>query len=173
MKLNTRYEFPTIINQYKLEVGAEIGTDAGYFSYYLLKHSKIKLLYSVDQWKGSYQNHKLEAEKSLAYFGPRSKILHMSSEQAANWMKQNNILLDWVYIDANHRYKYVKQDIELWYPLIRSGGVLAGHDWIPDDPGTGVVPAVNQFIQNHKYLQLFLTDDHLRSWWVRKPEIVK
>jgi len=37
--------------------------------------------------------------------------------------------LDLVYIDAIHDYEHVQQDIECWYPKIRIGGILCGHDY--------------------------------------------
>ena len=37
--------------------------------------------------------------------------------------------LDFVFVDANHEYKFVKQDISLWLPKVKIGGTLAGHDY--------------------------------------------
>jgi len=37
-------------------------------------------------------------------------------------------IADLVFIDADHRYKSVKQDIELWWPKVKEGGILCGHD---------------------------------------------
>ena len=37
--------------------------------------------------------------------------------------------LDFVYIDANHNYECVKEDIEHWYPKVKVGGIIAGHDF--------------------------------------------
>jgi len=36
---------------------------------------------------------------------------------------------DFIYIDANHSYEAVKDDIATWYPFLRVGGVMAGHDY--------------------------------------------
>ena len=38
---------------------------------------------------------------------------------------------DAIYIDANHTYEAAKQDIELWYPKVRKGGMICGHDYLP------------------------------------------
>ena len=41
--------------------------------------------------------------------------------------------LDFVFIDANHKYEYVKADLEAWYPKVRQGGIIAGDDYIKRD----------------------------------------
>lgn len=58
--------------------------------------------------------------------------------------------LDYVYIDANHAYEYVYQDINAWYPKVKKGGWLCGHDYDPNPDGQGwpgVKKAVHQFLQ--------------------------
>jgi hypothetical protein len=37
---------------------------------------------------------------------------------------------DYIYIDGNHRYKTVKEDLETWYPKLKKGGVFSGHDYV-------------------------------------------
>ena len=37
--------------------------------------------------------------------------------------------LDFVYIDADHREEFVRKDIELWFPKLKKGGVISGHDY--------------------------------------------
>ena len=37
--------------------------------------------------------------------------------------------LDFVFLDAAHDYENVKNDILSWYPKIKVGGWLAGHDY--------------------------------------------
>ena len=42
---------------------------------------------------------------------------------------------DFVFIDADHKYESVKQDIDDWYPKVRVGGILAGHDYAQTQHG--------------------------------------
>ena len=68
--------------------------------------------------------------------------------------------LDFVYIDACHEYSAVKADIAAWYPKVRVGGVLGGHDitW------SGVFWAVAEFAKEQA-LQLHTS---ACDWWVVK-----
>lgn len=40
-----------------------------------------------------------------------------------------------LFIDGNHDYEFVKQDHELWSPLVVPGGVVLFHDYSPGWPG--------------------------------------
>lgn len=51
--------------------------------------------------------------------------------------------VDFVFIDGNHTYEYVRKDIELYWPKVRSGGFISGHDFGEGFPG--VVQAVTEF----------------------------
>ncbi len=62
----------------------------------------------------------VEAAELLAYSEDRESFLGTTN------------LLDFVYIDGDHSYEGVLADIDAWWPLIRSGGFLCGHDWVPD-----------------------------------------
>eukprot|EP00928_Gymnodinium_smaydae_P046425 TRINITY_DN30926_c0_g1_i1.p1 TRINITY_DN30926_c0_g1~~TRINITY_DN30926_c0_g1_i1.p1 ORF type:complete len:417 (+),score=54.45 TRINITY_DN30926_c0_g1_i1:63-1253(+) len=75
-----------------------------------------------------------------------------------------------VYIDANHAEQAVTRDLELWWPLLQSGGILAGSTYMDDVDGrVRVRQAVDKFVAMHR-LQLFLTsDDSPPSWFVSKP----
>lgn len=54
------------------------------------------------------------------------EFLHMTSVEASGKFENNS--LDLVFIDANHAYKFVKEDIICWLPKVKIGGVLMGHD---------------------------------------------
>jgi hypothetical protein len=74
--------------------------------------------------------------------------------------------LDFVYIDGNHKYEFVKQDIEAYYPKIKIGGVIGGHDI---DNGTcpnhsGLTKAVLEFVIKHN-LELQIGGN---DWWAFK-----
>ena len=58
-----------------------------------------------------------------------NKVVHplvMKSATAATIFSDG--IADMVFIDADHRYEGAKQDIELWWPKVKEGGILCGHD---------------------------------------------
>ncbi len=40
--------------------------------------------------------------------------------------------IDFLFIDGDHTYQGVRQDFEMYSPLVRNGGVIAFHDIVPD-----------------------------------------
>ena len=70
----------------------------------------------------------------------------MRSLEAANLYSDNS--LDFVFIDASHDYVNVKKDIEHWYPKVKTGGIIAGHDYT--DGWVDLVRAVDDFLFENK-----------------------
>lgn len=86
-------------------------------------------------------------------------------------------LLDAVYIDACHDTRSVWQDLETWWPRVRPGGLLAGHDYLDawrwhDDINRGglfgVRTAVDTFARSIGRV-VASTDEEFPTWWFRKP----
>jgi|ETNvirenome_6_85_1030632.scaffolds.fasta_scaffold08475_2 hypothetical protein len=83
--------------------------------------------------------------------------------------------MDFVYIDGDHSYEAVKQDIADWWPKIKQGGILAGHDY--NDTNQGTIDAVNEFAEQNS-LNLKITgtapekgDAGAPSWVIIKNEV--
>jgi predicted O-methyltransferase YrrM len=68
--------------------------------------------------------------------------IRQSSVEAAALYADNS--LDFVFIDAAHDYENVKADIAAWYPKVKVGGTIAGHDY--GWPGSSVHDAVNEYL---------------------------
>lgn len=47
----------------------------------------------------------------------------------------NSMVFEFIYIGASHEYKGVAQDLIDWYPLLKPGGIIAGHDYVTNDDG--------------------------------------
>lgn len=97
----------------------------------------------------------------LKQFGWRSVLWQMTSAKAAS---RYGGTLDFAFIDADHSYEACKEDLELWAPKVRAGGIVAGHDYGAIWPG--VVEAVHEYVANNG-LKLHLGTDSL--WWFQKP----
>jgi hypothetical protein len=132
-------------------VGVEIGVQWGISALAMLQHGCF--LYLVDPWVnyegfGSVSGPKWDAIQEEIYRECRDRlapyddgrhfaILRMKSEDAARFIPDN---LDFVWVDGNHARDYVKRDLELYWPKIRRGGILCGHDY-----GGEVKEAVDAF----------------------------
>ena len=74
---------------------------------------------------------------------------------------------DWVYSDRNHLYEFVKNDLELYYHKVRSGGYIAGDDYkIGYWRKSGVKLAVDEFLKNSA---VEVVDIHDGQFILRKP----
>ena len=69
----------------------------------------------------------------------------MSSERFSNIVADNSI--DLVYIDGEHTYKGVNNDIIKWRNKIRKGGYIGGHDYVDDRKD--LIRAVQENFPNH------------------------
>jgi len=138
-----RAELPHLLNARGLVGrGAEIGVMKGNFSATLLREWHGRELLSVDPWLEVPENED-HARAVLGRFGARSRILAMTSEQAASQVPDGD--LDFAYIDALHDDASVRADLAAWFPKLRPGGILAGHDY----PEPGVRAAVDAFAAAH------------------------
>jgi len=161
----------------------EIGVQQGGFSAHILSKTNPKKLYLVDCWE--YQNPLVyddpetnveNAVQERYYRDTRKRfsgdrrvtIVRKYSKDALSMFKDESI--DWVYIDANHGYLAAKEDIALWWPKVKKGGFLAGHDYVIR-PSFGVLQAVNEFLRDHNLYFSFLTteDGKHDSWAIQKP----
>lgn len=67
-------------------------------------------------------------------------VVQASSVEASRLFRQSS--LRFVFLDADHQYKSIREDLEVWQPKIMLGGILAGHDYVEQWPG--VIQAVNE-----------------------------
>lgn len=141
--------------------GVEIGTFKGKNAKHIINLLNIKTLYCVDPWidneyKPNGDRIYNEAKQLLKEYD-NIDIIRKHSFDAANDIPNN---LDFVYIDGNHSYNSVAQDINFYYPKLKPGGILGGHDYWASE--LGVVEAVNEFIIESKTT---LYGD-INDWWI-------
>lgn len=164
------------------KVGVEIGVFRGDLSMRLLSAANGIFLYLVDPWREweldstycstddrvsrmSQDEHNRNMQQTLEKIAPyegRYKVIRKTSADAASEFDDES--LDFVFIDADHSYEGCKQDIKLWYPKVKHGGLLSGHDY-RDEMGFGVIKAVDEFVQDTGH-KLELGMNH--TWFIRR-----
>ena len=135
---NTLPEYPIVC-----EVGSWVGTSSCVMAGVI--RGKGGLVYCVDKFhsRGEDNPYLWDAMKksvpgdsvfdrflynvSASGFTNMIHPLVMTSEDAARVME--NQLFDFVFLDGDHRYQYISQDIALWLPKVKPGGVIGGHDY--------------------------------------------
>ena len=89
------------------------------------------------------------------------------SLEAAKVYKDSGVKFDFVYIDADHDYDQVWNDLEAWYPLCNRGGIFAGHDFF-NGKMEGPRRAVYEFLYVlYGYTPIIITGDAW-SWYIIK-----
>jgi hypothetical protein len=97
-------------------------------------------LYCVDTWEGS-DNVRHHAERherhgdlftvfadNVSRYGGRRVVRPLVKPSVAASRLFPDGSLDLVFIDGNHGYSHVKQDVLAWLPKVSASGVLCGHD---------------------------------------------
>ena len=122
--------------------GVEVGSNVGEFAEVILSNWG-GTLYMIDPWRTlghefartspagfdeKLRNNALHAFTAVEKFGERAVPIRTFSKTAIDLFPDES--LDFVYIDANHEYHCVLEDIELWFPKVKKGGVVSGHDYI-------------------------------------------
>lgn len=135
-----RNDFADLLAELNFDLGAEIGVERGLYSEVLCKANPNLHLYSIDPWLASAYEpgiHGIETEqkkfevyyeetvKRLAPY--KSDIIRKDSLSGSKYFPDES--LDFVYIDGNHDFANVTNDIHTWTKKVRSGGIVAGHDY--------------------------------------------
>jgi hypothetical protein len=153
-----------------VEVGCWKGKSAAYMCVEIANSNKDIEFFCVDTWEGSVEHEGMEELSKLydifidnmrpvgEYYFP----LKMTSLEAVKKFKDES--LDFVFIDASHEYGDVRDDIIAWYPKVKQGGIIAGHDYYHDeyDWFPGVKRAVNELLTG------FTPDE--KCWIYYKPD---
>jgi hypothetical protein len=90
-----------------------------------------------------------------------AKFILKESREAADYVPND---VDFIYIDGNHDYAYCLDDIERYYAKLKSGGVLAGHDFCGNF--REVIEAVYTFLKDKPEIKLFTKE---ADWYFVKP----
>ena len=81
-------------------------------------------------------------------------------DYSTNAIKNIHDNVDFVYIDANHDFEMVYKDLDAYYPIIKNGGVIGGHDYCPIYPG--VARAIDKYFD---YPDMICHSNDNTEWW--------
>lgn len=149
--------------------GAEVGVFQGDTSWRVLSILKnLKMLFCVDVWEENQDFLDASPNKSgrivtadwtvvkntfkesvIEAYPFRVCGMQMTSVEASRLIADES--LDWVFIDANHSFEYTKQDIDLWTPKVKNGGIISGDDFV-SKPLYGVKKAVKESFKTYNLI---------------------
>ena len=149
--------YSTIVNKFPsgshfVEVGTWKGRSACYMAVEIINSHKDIQFDCVDTWQPIATEKDIPEELYKELYGTFldniapvkeriNPVQAVSWEGAAFYADES---LDFVFIDAAHDYESVTKDLKAWYPKVKKGGVIAGHDYRRD---CGAFYAVNDFFK--------------------------
>lgn len=164
--------------------GAEVGVWRGHTSLALLQSFPDLHLYAVDPWEtggdqstmgddaGRLVEAREEFDRLILPESFRVTTLAMTSIEAAStngWRGQGwHKGLDFVFIDGCHKYESVRDDVRAWWPKVRRGGIICGHDYggVGDRTGRfGVRRAVDEWASE---VGVIIGTRPGLIWWARR-----
>jgi predicted O-methyltransferase YrrM len=183
-----------------MRVGVELGVQKGEFAAHMLAGwPSCTRYYLVDLWAhqdnykdwanvdtAAQEGNLQKARAKLQTWEPKLVWLRNFTTDAARTMHER---VDFVYVDARHDYCGVMEDLQAWWPLLKPGGIIAGHDYedahdvqrmTPDQDWSmctdgsvhkgAVRGAVNEFFSKKGLaVTVMYKESAWNSWIVRKP----
>jgi hypothetical protein len=142
-------DIPELIKDVKNPVGVEIGSAEGTTTEYLLSTIDTLKLTSIDPYtryidwddkQPACEENRAELLEKTEAYADRFTLVEKTSDDAVAQFKDAS--LDFVFVDGLHTYEQVKKDCDNYWPKIKKGGLLIGHDFARIE---GVNKAANEF----------------------------
>lgn len=148
-----------------VEIGVWKGKSTIYMAEKIMETRKNIQLWAVDIFEGNTGmangQDKIPGNILQVYYKniePVKEYIHTivgnSTEVHSQFQDEN---IDFIFIDGDHRYEAVKKDLKGWFPKLKIGGVIAGHDY--NEPSCGVRQAVDEFF-------LFGAKPYIGGCWI-------
>ena len=163
-------------------VVAEVGVFRGEFSQRIVEIVSPRKLHLIDPW----------VHQEIPLWEKRDDAFHVECRSQvhgrfASAVRERRVVIhqgwsvdvlplfpqayfDWVYLDGDHRYPAVREELEICRTRVKLGGLILGHDYIKPEiyppemrARFGVVPAVRDFCDAHGWELVFQTPDQPRG----------
>lgn len=184
MEINYRTEFPKLLEHLELTGPAvEIGVAEGRNARVLISSPNITKLYLIDYWgqlvqsgDGGYpqswhDNNFKETHERVEEWKDKAVFLKGLSTEMLKQIPDDSLILG--YIDGDHGFNGCYNDLQNLYPKVKSGGIIAGHDYL--NMSYGVNNAVRNFISTYGYsiYDVHITDEDgdksmVSFWFIKK-----
>ena len=132
----------------------EIGVHKGSNMITMQKNLNISKIYAIDPYNSDYYyniaHDRLKRFKNIIW-------IRKTSDDAIDDIKEQ---VDFVYIDGDHSYNVVKNDLELYIKKVKPDGIIAGHDFEFRDVAT----AVTEYASNNNLK--INTEGTPVDWWI-------
>lgn len=167
----SRNHLPGLCKELGFTTGAEIGVWRGAYSALFCEANPAMHMLCVDPWVSypAWEDTKNRTGDPAAFMaqayadacarlGPlNATICRAFSVDAAASVPDGS--LDFCYIDSNHVYDAVMEDLTFWAPKVKPGGLLGGHDFrvFSNKPFIQVIRAVTDYTKAHGITQWFTT----------------
>ena len=170
---------------------AEVGVYRGDFSQKILDYCNPSELHLIDNWKFEIKEHhpfdnlyenfsgfygkihwehfgddsNKTQEENYHYVKNRflksSHVILNRNNSIAGLHSLSDCSLDVIYIDANHQYEYVLQDLMMARKKLKPGGILLLNDFYEGPGGAeqnlGTIGAANTFVKRNDFYYLAMT----------------
>jgi predicted O-methyltransferase YrrM len=132
--------FISFLRRHPLQTIVEIGTYSGGTLWLWCQiASPTAHVVSIDLPGGAFGGGQNEAQaeqfRSFARDGQRLTLIRADSHDRQTLdelaRELGRVSIDFLFIDGDHTYEGVKQDYEMYSPLVRTGGIVAFHDVLP------------------------------------------
>ncbi len=158
---------------------AEVGVLRGKFANHLLSVKECEELHLIDPWKyfgkEIYSDHSEKTQdvwdntykfvQNKFSNNSKVKIHRLESVNAASNFDDG--YFDLVYIDANHSYETVKEDINAWLPKINNGGWIGGHDICTPSVKKAVAEVFESWDETTEFDENTIGIKRPKSWFVK------
>lgn len=163
----SRDDLPQFFVDMGYKAGAEIGVYKAEFSEKFCQ-AGLKL-FAVDPWRiyKDYDNPRGQARldfqfehssRVLAPY-PDCQIIRKTSMEAVEDFEDES--LDFVYIDGNHEFRYIAEDLFEWTKKVKKGGIVSGHDYFFNKTGTGA-----QIWHVAHVLKAYIASFGIQNWYL-------
>ena len=179
-KVTQREKVDILLRDLHFTILCEVGVRFGENLHTMLKANPTEMI-AVDLWRDDnksrndqgYSQADLDAQfrsiQELQKEFPAIRIIRDLSTEAAKQFPDGHF--DYVYLDADHTYEAVRDDIKAWFPKVKQYGILAGHDYIRVNGFPGVNRAVDEYVRQYSlqnFFHLEMPETGSNSWYTVK-----